>query len=279
MKNQRLALKYAKRRIQSILSLGLALFSLAAPLLTAKAANLDDARATLVQVIKYSNEGKLAGKPALAMLSGVAKSWQIPSLGALQPQPDKIVATDDNHAVGRTQWRGKDGQTTDYYFYLVRAKDGRWTVEDCRSLASIGMVWEARKKLRAHKKPSAEQTYQLNNMDLILSSDAQLKAWFDKNRAKLDALRLAAKALPKPHESAIKASDKKYPAIAKSIELLGLDGISIHDSGEMQAVIGGVDRDIVGLLYSDGGKTPSISPRSWLWIEDLGGHWYLFRHT
>jgi len=245
-----------------------------------QAHGLTSARETLVKVLNLSNSSKLATKPALAMLSGVARGWDLKSLGTLQPQPDKIMAIDANHAVGRTQWSGKDGQTTDYYFYLVKDIDGQWKVEDCRSLASIGVAWEARKKLKAKKKLSAEQIYQINNMNLLLSSDAQLSAWFKNNKNRLDALYRLAKALPKPYPAIIRASDKKYGTIASTIAALNLDSISMAETGELQVILGGFDRDFVGLLYSDRkGKLPPVSPRAWLWVEDLGGHWYLFRHT
>ena len=241
---------------------------------------LTGARDVLVKVLNLSNSGKLATKPAMAMLSGVAKGWELKSLGTLQPQPDKIMAIDANHAVGRTQWLGKDGQTTDYYFYLVKEIDDQWKVEDCRSLASIGVAWEARKKLKAKKKLNAEQIYQINNMNLLLSSDAQLNAWFKTNKGKLDALYRMAKAMPKPYPAMIRAADKRYGAIASAIAALNLDSISMAETGELQVILGGFDRDFVGLLYSERkGKLPPVSPRAWLWVEDLSGNWYLFRHT
>jgi hypothetical protein len=239
----------------------------------------EGARTTIIKLLDLNNQGKLLSKPALTMLDGEAKSWHAASLGTFQAVPDKILHPNDRHAVARVQWRGQDRHTTDYYFYLLKDKDNIWKLEACRSLSSIGIVDEARKKLMAEHKLSDYENYQLSNMSLLLSSDAQLKDWFGKNRTRLDNLCRTARALPKPYPGVIKVSDQQHPKIAKMIESLRLDSIAMHDTGEIQAIIGGVNRDFVGLLNSSGGKRPEISQKSWIWVEDLGGNWFLFKHT
>ena len=239
----------------------------------------DDARATLINFINFNNQGKLLSKPALQILTGEAKSWNTARLCTLQPAPDALLQADSALNVARVQGHGQTDQMTDYYFYLRKQPDNSWKVEACRSLSSAGMVDDARKKLLVKSNRSEEENYQLSNMSLLLSRDAQLKTWFAKNKLHLDELCRVVRALPKPYPNMIKAGDKKYESVAKLIRSLKLECVYVHQTGEIQAIIGGVNRDFAGLLNSSGGKHPQISENSWIWIEDLGGDWFFFKHT
>jgi hypothetical protein len=241
--------------------------------------NINEAQAALAKVLKLNNEGRLLKPEGLALVTGEAKSWQAASLGKFTQTPDKILPIDTDHVVARVQWLDKNKHATDYYFYLSRDKNNQWLVESCRSLASIGMVAEAQKRLQSKKNRTADQNYQLRNMALMMSSDAQFHTWFTTNKMKLDGLANAARALPKPYPNVIKANDKKHQAIAKMIVDLNVDSLALHQSGEIQVIIGGVNRDFVGLLNAPSGKHPKMSDKDWIWLEDLGGNWFFFKHT
>jgi hypothetical protein len=275
---------FAKKSLLTLMLSGAVLFltgsspGLTAPDKTDERAE-SDARAALASFIQLNNQGKLLESATQPILGDEAKTWHVATLGKLTTAPDKLQVIDDTNMVARVQWLDKNKNATDYYFYLSRTSDDKWRVQCCRNLSSVGIVEEAHKKLSLKKRRSAEDDFQLRNTALVVSSDAQLHKWFDLNRAKLDTLATDARALPKPYPTELKASDKAHPKLAAQIAALGLSSLALHSTGEMQVIIGGVNRDFVGLLNAPNGKRPQMSEKTWIWIEDFGGNWYFFKHT
>jgi len=48
---------------------------------------------------------------------------------------------------------------------------------------------------------------------------------------------------------------------------------------DLHFVIGGITDNSVGFLYSEKRTPPEISASEYIWVEDLGDGWYLFRTT
>ena len=67
-----------------------------------------------------------------------------------------------------------------------------------------------------------------------------------------------------------------YPA--GSLKALGLKSIDTQDSAT-RIVIGGSVDNTVGILLAGASGAPAINPSSYIWIEDLGDGWFLFRTT
>ena len=66
--------------------------------------------------------------------------------------------------------------------------------------------------------------------------------------------------------------------LAASLKALGLKSIDTQDSAT-RIVIGGSVDNTVGILLAGASGAPAINPSSYIWIEDLGDGWFLFRTT
>lgn len=153
---------------------------------------------------------------------------------------------------------------SDAYFYLKREK-GAWKVSAARSFALTGIIFMARDELKKKARLSAQERDELANMNLLLASDATLKAYFLKNRADFEKLRL---------ETARSGVGKK--ALERK---LALDSVIVGEKGAVDFIIGGVTDNTVGFGYSPRDKLPPIDPGEKIWVERLAPRWFLFRTT
>ena len=83
-----------------------------------KDASLEEARATLVQLIQFSDKQALRTEQAQKLMTGEMTQLDITTFGKLTIAPDKMLMLEKNRAIGRVQRFGENNQVTDVYFYL-----------------------------------------------------------------------------------------------------------------------------------------------------------------
>jgi hypothetical protein len=219
------------------------------------------------RLFALSNQKQLGSVEGQSLRSGEMSKAQMTSFGAL-PDPDKIIMMTEGNAVVRIPAMDKQ---PDLYLFAARDASGSWTWNAYRSLALTGMLENLRNALRKKSPLTATEAATLRNVELTLSSDKQLIAWFAAHRPELDAIRL--KTRPKrPINSRNKSAD------ARRLAGLGLSFSALSDDVTSITIGGMVDNE-VGYMFAPLGKVPAISADRYIWIEPLGDGWYLYKTT
>lgn len=231
-------------------------------------------RAVLDRFLALNAARQLNGAEGRALLAGELDEADGPTFGPL-PAPDRILMLADESAVARLPAEGE--VRPDLYLYL-RRRDGAWTIHALRTLALTGVLSELRRQARAMPSRSPDMERALRNAELTLSSDRSLRAWFGENRLALESLRAMA--------AARRESAGEYPLridTPEAMAILGrlhLNGVAVSRGGSVHVSIGGILDNEVGFLHvPDPGAVPPIDPIDHIWIEPLGGGWYLFKTT
>lgn len=222
--------------------------------------------ATLSRFIELANAGQLKTPQGQALLTGEARQMATDAASNL-PAVDRIVAVSPDLAAARIVLRGDKGAEADAYFYMERT-EGRWAVSAYRAMAMTGMDMALLAEMKKQPKLSAEDELLKRNLELMLSTDGQLRAWFAANRPALEDLAKSWRARPAPR------AREHGPALAA----LGLSAIENKGDG-VQITIGGKLDNTVGFLRAGPSGPPPISPSDYIWIEPLGDGWFLFRTT
>ena len=223
------------------------------------------AQAVLDRFLALNAASRLASPEGQALMAGELVEARRPTVGPL-PAPDRVVLLSDGRAVARFPAQGED--RPDIYVYLRRNEGGTWTINAYRALALPRFVTDLRNGLRAMPTRSAEDEATLANLELTMRSDAELRRWFDENRAALDRLR--ALGPPDPQSAEVRSG-------LAALHALTLD---VSPAGTTTVTIGGVLDNSLGFLHAEDPATvPSISPEEYIWIEPVGDGWYLFKTT
>ncbi len=219
-----------------------------------------DAEAAAAQFVLLSNERRLRAPEGREMMAGeIGRTFAGDSLGPGLAPPDRVVATGRGQAVARIP-AGPAGNP-DIYLYL-RQVDGEWRVEAVRLLALTGVVEFLGQELAALPSRSAEQEAMLRNLRLTLAPDRELIAWSQRHRTLLEQARAA----PESRETAA--------ALAR----IGARH-ALREGDRVRVSIGGVLDNEVGFLFAPDGVPPAVDPNEYIWIEDAGGGWFLFKTT
>jgi hypothetical protein len=213
---------------------------------------------TFARFIELANSGGLGSPEGQALLTGEAKAAATSAVSAL-PAPDRVVTISPDTAAAHLAFKGADGRESDAYFYLERI-DGAWRVSAFRQMAMTDISYVLLREMNKQATLSPADQDEKRNLELLLSSDRQLRAWFTANRPALDALVQSAER---------SASETRLKALGiRSIE-------KVRDQTVL--TIGGAQTNTVGILRSGPSGPPAISPSEFIWVEPLGGDWYLFR--
>lgn len=232
------------------------------------------ARLALSRFLALNASSELAGPEAQTLLEGELDGVERPTLGPL-PEPDRIVMLSDTSAVARLPAQGE--ALPDGYLYL-RSQEGVWSIHALRTLALTGVLHELRRRARALPSLSPDLEAQVRNADLVLSSDRRLRAWFGENRPALE--RLVAIASAHRGEADEHGLRIEAPEARAIVERLHLNRVSILPSGVVRVSIGGILDNEVGFMHAPDPETvPPIDPSDHIWVEPLGGGWYLFKTT
>ena len=239
---------------------------IAAPMAVAQASP----EATIARFIKLANAGELTTADGQAILTGEAKQFATDARSAL-PGADKVIVVNPALAVARIVLRGGAGQEADAYFYLEKTTVG-WAVSSYRAMALSGMDQMLLAEMKKRPTLSPKEQLEKLNLELTLSSDSQLRAWFGANHDKLDLLTVAFLLVDDPGQN------KVDPGIVADLKQLGLSAIE-EAEGEVRVVIGGTLDNTVGFLKPGPSGPPAISPSEYIWLENVGNGWFLFRTT
>jgi hypothetical protein len=229
--------------------------------------------ATLERFVTLANTGQLTSPEGQAILTGEAKEMATEAKSML-PAADRIISVSPDFAAARFVLRGAGGDEADAYFYLQRMPSG-WAVSAFRAMAMTGMDMMLLAEMKKQKTLSLEDQVRKRNLELILSPDSKLRAWFTANRPALEDIANAWTRLPAPRSS---ASSRDAEGVGASLPALGLSSVA-DLAGGVQITIGGTVDNKVGFLRAGPSGPPAIDPSSYIWLEDLGGGWFLYRAT
>ena len=215
---------------------------------------------TFARFIELANTGGLGSPEGQALLTGEAKAAATNAVSAL-PAPDRIVTISPEKAAARVVFKNAEGQEGDVYFYLERT-DGAWRVSAFRQMAMTDMSYVLLREMNKQATLSPADQDEKRNLELLLSSDRQLRAWFAANRPALDAL----------------AQSSQSSATEARLKAIGIRSMEkVRD--QIVLTIGGAVDNTVGFLRAGPSGPPAISPSEFIWIESVGDNWYLFRTT
>lgn len=233
------------------------LFAAAAIALAAPAALAQKTpEAIVARFVELANAGQLTTPDGQAILTGEAKQMATDAKSNL-PAPDKIIGVSPTAAAVRFVLHGNGSEEADAYFYLEKTSAG-WAISAYRAMALSGMDQMLLAEMKKRPRLSPEDQLQKLNLELVLSTDSQLRAWFTPNREKLAAL--------------------TGSSAAGDLKALGVSRIE-QTNDETRITIGGTLENTVGILKAGPSGPPKIDLSSYIWIEDLGSGWFLFRTT
>jgi hypothetical protein len=227
-------------------------------------------QATIARFIELANAGELTADEGQAILTGEAKQFATDAKSDL-PAADKVIAVSATFAAARIVLRGSLGEEADVYFYLEKSPAG-WAVSAYRAMALTGINQMLLAEMRKRRSLSPAEQLEKLNLELTLSTDNQLRTWFDANHGTLNAL---TDAFLKARDPAKETID---PGVAADLKQLGLSAVEEAD-GEVRIVIGGALDNTVGFLRPGPSGPPQINPSEYIWMEDVGRGWFLFRTT
>lgn len=228
-------------------------------------------RAVLAELDRLSAASKLQSEEGKALRTGEASDWISPDLGG-GLGVDKLIQISPERAVARVP-AGKVPQDT--YIYLEKV-DGRWKVSAERTLALSFLLREFKEDLESKPAATPDQQALLRNVRLTVASDAELAAWFARHGAELEAIKNDYVAAGSSDWVIAKGEGKAGPLVDR-LRALGLAGMGRSEPGFVEVIVGGVLENAVGFLFDGGKPPPRPSPDDYIWIEPLGGGWYLFR--
>lgn len=215
--------------------------------------------ATLERFVALANAGELTSAEGQSILTGEARQMATSAKSAL-PAVDRIIPIGKDKAAARFVLRGPNGEEADAYFYLEKGAKG-WAVSAYRSMGISPIDMMLLNELKKRKQLTPEEDVQKRNLQLLLSTDSQLRIWFTANRAAVEAM-----------------AKTPGPNLDARLKELGLQKLST-DGDKTDIVIGSMTDNIVGFLRPGAAGAPQIDPRQHVWVEELGGGWYLYRTT
>jgi hypothetical protein len=230
-------------------------------------------QATLDRFVQLANAGELTTPAGQALLTGEALQMATSAKSTL-PVPDRVVLIGADKAAARFVLRGPNKEEADAYFYLQKSPKG-WAVSAYRAMAATGISVMLLNELKKRKSLTEEEAIEKRNLELTLSTDSQLRAWFTDNRTALENLAARWSALPTPRQP---ATARDASGIGPTLPPLGLTAVDEED-GAVRIVIGGMSDNTVGFLRAGPSGPPKMSPSGYIWVEDLGTGWFLFRTT
>jgi len=243
----------------------------------AESARIEGAKASLERFLALNQKSALLSKEGKSLLTGELKDNRYPCAGPFDLQPNKMVSLDETHVIGRVYLTNPDKSRQDFYMYM--ADDDGWKLEAIRTLAQTGMLRtmvylnQTNPMARA-----AASTINMANVELTLKTDQELRDWFGQHKAQMEALRAAFVKMPAEIVVRAESTEADEAPIKKLLVELALSLAETKDD-DLHFVIGGITDNSVGFLYSEKRTPPEISASEYIWVEDLGDGWYLFRTT
>jgi len=233
--------------------------------------------AVLASMIDLSKQGLLRSGQATTVLTGEALTrWEMDTFGQAEAEIGMIQLLGPDQAAARIVF-SDEAHRTDCYFYLVREES--WKVQAWRTMTLTDVLQRALDELDAGPDRPEDADSIRDNITLTLSTDAELRAWFGRNRASLERLVAAAQPELSPGARGIADDDGVHAEIEAMLGDLNLRSVSLSRMGNVEIIIGGLVDNTVGFLCAPADEPPGIDPASYIWVEKLADGWYLFRTT
>lgn len=229
---------------------------------------------TVTTFLAFNKAGRLGTPAARPLISGELNGMTARTLGPLA-SPDKIVAVSPRLSIARLPATREN--PADVYLYVVQSAPGAWTIDAIRALALPPFVATLRNDLIQRVTLSEGEQQTLAQINLMMQSDANLRGWFAEHRAELDALRTIALAEPTTVGT---ARTIESDAARKALGRLNASSLAMSESGAVTVTLSGILDNTVGFLFADiPNKVPTVDGGEYIWIEAIGGGWYLFKTT
>jgi hypothetical protein len=239
-------------------------------------ADQDEALHTLERLLELNAAGQLQTPEARSLLTGEALThWSTDTIGPISGSPNSIVATDGGGLAARVSATAPNGETKDFYFYL--RKTSQWQVSAMRTLSAVGPLYMVRDMEPGKLAAIPGGTYTAENARLTLFSDRELRSWFQSHAEELRQL-AALLAQSSTERYRVDPAEPDNAPITQKLRELALSSARRLSNGS-EIVVGGIIDNSVGFFHLRSGEPPPISPEEYIWVESLGGGWYLFRTT
>lgn len=192
--------------------------------------------------------------------------------------PREFHRTEDTRAIAVTITQTETREETNFYVFLQREADG-WKIGRARvRVIPPGVIQATAMTLGTREKPSAAEMWDLLRLRSFHLSDTQVKAYFAKNREKLDEL---AARLARGRGTGVIHGASRPSGIEKEtwqqVHDLGLYYVEVQDHGWIDCTLARVGESAVGFLWvHERAERPTPSDKLTV-VEHLDGPWYFFR--
>jgi len=159
-----------------------------------------------------------------------------------------------------------DEGTVDFYCYMLETNEG-WKIEAVRRFLLPGFIYSAKDSLSQIKNLSSSDTDLLKLVNLLTSSDAELKKYLQDN-------------INDFYKLVLYIEDKDEKNIQSLLDNLNIDAVYQDDKlpGCIFLQIGAFDKTEMGYFYSgENSSLPEISPNRFIYIEEILPKWYIYR--
>lgn len=159
-----------------------------------------------------------------------------------------------------------DESIVDFYFYMLETNEG-WKIEAVRKFLLPGFIYSAKDSLSQINNLSPSDSDLLKLVNLLTSSDDELKTYLRNNVNDFYKLVLYIK-------------DEDAINIQNMLSSLNIDAVYQDDKfpGCIFLQIGAFDKTEMGYFYSgESSSLPKISPSRFIYIEEILPKWYIYR--
>jgi hypothetical protein len=159
-----------------------------------------------------------------------------------------------------------DEGTIDFYCYLLETNDG-WKIEAVRRFLLPGFIYSAKDSLSQFENLSSSDIDLLELVNLLTSSDAELKKYLHDN-------------INDFYKLVLYIEDKDDKNIQNLLDGLNIDAVYQDDKfpGCIFLQVGAFDNTEMGYFYSgESFSLPEISPNQFIYIEEILPKWFLYR--
>jgi hypothetical protein len=154
----------------------------------------------------------------------------------------------------------------DFYCYMLETNEG-WKIEVVRRFLLPGFIYSAKDSLSQIKNLSSSDTDLLKLVNLLTSSDAELKKYLRNN-------------INDFYKLVLYIEDEDDKNIQNLLNKLTIDAVYQDDKfpGCIFLQVGAFDKTEMGYFYSgENSLLPEISPNRFIFIEEILPKWYIYR--
>lgn len=179
----------------------------------------------------------------------------------------------------------EQGEHIDIYCYLSKYNNV-WKIDAIRSMTETSKIERMVSKLTKKANLSESQKYLLENSRLILSSDEELKSYFESNVSKIQNIAFSFEnaktsttvchvTCENPNDGCASKTENKIVSMLKE---LNLHSVEKGSNGSLAVVIGEVKDTKVGFMYNASKRNiPQMNPDKFYYVEQISPNWYIFK--